>query len=277
MQRRAAAIYFVLFLAIGAGSFGYISVVDAQRPEIDVQGQELGDGDTLRIGDRIYVASVSEGSGELAWTNQSALATASLENNATTTYNNQSWTVVIENRTDVSEFDLREELNVSAILLDDPAVENETATFQGDEYVVYPANETADRELVRLDEYLPAPETRTFTVGDEYEYVAEEDGQVTATVTNVTTSAAELTWTSPQENTISLSEGGNVTLGGTQYVAHFPDNSTVILSENVDGYLEDVERQDYFTERKNGLWGIVYVSLGAAIILLGAAYLPVKD
>ncbi|WP_424017444.1 hypothetical protein ACOZ4N_16440 [Halorientalis pallida] len=273
MQRRAAAIYFVLFLAIGAGSFGYITVVDAQRPEIDVQGQELGDGDTLRIGDRIYIASVSEGSGELAWTNQSAQATASLEHNATTTYNNQSWTVVIENRTGVSEFDLREEFNVSGILASDSAVENETVTVDGEEQVVYRENQT----LEPLDEYLPAPETRTFAVGDEYEYVAEEDGQVNATVTNVTTSAAELTWTSPQENTISLSEGGNLTLGGTQYVAHFPDNSTVILSENVDGYLEDVERQEYFTERKNGLWGIVYVSLGAAIILLGAAYLPVKD
>ena len=277
MQRRAAAVYFVLFLAIAAGSFGYITVVDAQRPEIDVQGQELTTDDTLRIGDRVYIASVSEGSGELAWTNQSAQATASLEHNATTTYQNQSWTVVIENRTDVSEFDLRQQLNVSAILANDPAVENETATFQGDEYVVYPANETSDRELVRLDEYLPAPETRTFAVGDEYEYVAEEDGQVNATVTNVTTAAAELTWTSTQENTISLSEGGNVTLGGTQYVAHFPDNSTVILSENVQGYLEDTQRQDYFTERKNGLWGVFIVSFMSAIVLLGAAYLPVKD
>jgi hypothetical protein len=277
MQRRAAAIYFVLFLAIAAGSFGYITVVDAQRPEVDVQGQELTSDDTLRIGDRVYIASVSEGSGELAWTNQSAQASASLEHNSTATYQNQSWTVVIENRTDVSEFDLHEQLNVSAILANDPAVENETATFQGDEYVVYPANETSDRELVLLDEYLPAPETRTFAVGDEYEYVAEEDGQVNATVTNVTTSAAELTWTSPQENTISLSEGGNVTLDGTQYVAHFPDNSTVILSENVQGYLEDTRRQDYFTERKNGLWGVFIVSFGAAIVLLGAAYLPVKD
>ena len=123
MQRRAAAVYFVLFLAIAAGSFGYITVVDAQRPEIDVQGQELTTDDTLRIGDRVYIASVSEGSGELAWTNQSAQATASLENNSTATYQNQSWTVVIENRTDVSEFDLRQQLNVSGILASDSAVE----------------------------------------------------------------------------------------------------------------------------------------------------------
>jgi hypothetical protein len=273
MQRRAAAIYFVLFLAIGAGSFGYITVVDAQKPEIDVQGQELTSDDTLRIGDRIYIASVSEGSGELAWTNQSAQATASLENDSATTYDNQSWTVVIENRTDVSAFELREELDVSGILANDSAVENETVTVDGEDRVVFQQNGSTKA----LDDYLPAPETRTFAVGDQYDYVAEEDGEVDATVTNVTTSAAELTWTSPQENTLSLSEGGNVTLGGTQYIAHFPDNSTVVLSENVQGYLEDTQRQDYFTERKNGLWGVSIVSFAIAVVLLGAAYLPVKD
>ncbi|RXK47219.1 hypothetical protein [Halorientalis pallida] len=273
MQRRAAAIYFVLFLAIGAGSFGYITVVDAQKPAIDVQGQELTADDTLRIGDRVYIASVSEGSGELAWTNQSAQATASLENNSTTAYNNESWTVRIENRTDVSEFDLRQQLDASGILANDSAVENETVTVDGERQVVYRENQT----LEPLDEYLPAPETRTFAVGNTFEYVPEEGGPVNASVTNVTTSAVELTWTSPQENTVSLSEGGNVTLGGTQYIVHFPNNDTAILSENVDGYLEDAERQDYFTERKNGLWGVTIVSFSAAVILLGAAYLPVKD
>ncbi len=273
MQRRAAAIYVVLFLAIGAGSFGYITVVDAQEPEIDVQGQTLESDDTLRIGDRVYVASVSEGSGELAWTNQSAQATASLANDSTTTYDNQSWTVAIENRSGVSAFDLRQQFDVSVILGNDSAVENETVTVDGEDRVVFQQNGSTKA----LDDYLPAPETRTFAVGDEYQYVAEEDGQVDATVTNVTTSAVELTWTAPQENTLSLSEGGNITLGGTQHVAHFPDNSTVVLSENVEGYLEDTERQDYFTERKNGLWGVSIISFAITVVLLGTAYLPVKD
>jgi hypothetical protein len=273
MQRRAAAIYFVLFLAIGAGTYGYITVVDAQSPEIDVQGEELTSDDTLRIGDRIYIASVSEGSGELAWTNQSAQATASLENGSTTTYENESWTVIIENGTDVSEFDLREELNVSGILATDPAVEDEPVTIDGEDRVVFQSNGST----APLDDYLPTPETRTFAVGDTYQYVAEEDGQVDATVTNVTTSAAELTWSTTRENTISLSEGGNVTLGDTQYIAHFPNNDTVVLSENVQGYLEDTNRQKYFTERKNGLWGVSIISFVTAVILLGAAYLPVKD
>ena len=273
MQRRAAAVYFAFFLAIAAGSVGYITVVDAQRPEIDVQGQEISDGDTPRIGDRVYVASVSEGSGELAWTNQSARASASLENNSTTAYNNQSWTVVIENRTDVSEFTLREQFNVSAILAADSAVENETVTYQGERQVVYRENES----LEPLAEYLPEPETQTFAEGDTFPYVTEEDEQVDATAANVTTSAVELTWETSQENTISLSEGGNVTIDDTQYIVHFPDNSTAILSQDVDGYLEDRARQDYFSERKSGIWGVFIVSFLSAIVLLGAAYLPVKD
>jgi len=271
MQRRAAAVYFVLFLAIAAGSFGYTTVVDAQRPEIDVQGQEISDGDTPRIDGRVYAASISEGSGELAWTNQSARASASLENNATTTYNNESWTVLIENGTD--RFDLRQEFNVSAILAEDSAVENETVSFDGEPHVVYRENDS----LRPLDEYLPEPEMLPFTVGDTYEYPSEDDGLVNATVANVTNTSAELTWETSEENTITLSEGGNVTIGGTQYIVHFPDNSTAILSQDVEGYLEDSARQDYFTERVSGIWGVFIVSFLAAIILLGAAYLPVKD
>lgn len=273
MQRRAAAIYFVLFLAIAAGSFGYITVVDAQRPEIDVQGQKVSDGDILRVDGQVYVASVSGGSGKLAWTNQSAKATASLPDNSTATYNNQSWTVVIEDRTDVSEFTLREQLNVSAILANDTAVENETVTIDGQRQVVYRENDT----LEPLDEYLPAPERLTFAVGDRYRYPSQDDGLVNATVTNVTPSAAELTWPSPKENTVSLSAGGNVTLGDTQYIAYFPNNNTVVLTKDVQGYLEDVNRQAYFTERKNGLWAVSIISFMTAVILLGAAYLPVKD
>ncbi|WP_299266972.1 hypothetical protein [Halorientalis sp.] len=273
MQRRAAAIYFVLFLAIGAGSFGYITVVDAQKPEIDVQGQALESDDTLRVGDRVYIASISEGSGELKWTDQSALATASLESGSTAAYDNRSWTVVLENRTNASEFDLRQEFDVDAVLANDSAVENETVTVDDERRVVYRENQT----LEPLEEYLPTPETLSFAVGDQYEYVPEEGGPVNATVTNVTASAAELTWTTSEENARSLSEGGNVTLDGTQYIVHFPNNSTAVLSEDVEGYLEDTNRQDYFTERKNGLWGVSIISFATAVILLGSAYLPVKD
>jgi hypothetical protein len=68
-----------------------------------------------------------------------------------------------------------------------------------------------------------------------------------------------------------------VSLDGARCIVHFPNNSTAVLSEDVEGYLEDTNRQDYFTERKNGLWGVSIVSFATAVILLGSAYLPVKD
>ncbi|WP_336001610.1 hypothetical protein [Halorientalis halophila] len=273
MQRRAAAIYFALFLAIAVGSFAYINVVDPQPPAIDVEGEQLESDEFYTVGDQTYTVSVSEGSGELAWTNQSAQSSASLENGSTTTYQNESWTVLIENRTDVSEFQLREEFNVSALLVADDAVDDEPVDRNGEPHVVY----TQNQSLQPLDEYLPAPQTQSFAEGGQYEYTTEEGAAVDATVSNVTTSAAELTWTAPEENTETLSEGTNVTLNGQDYVAHFPDNDTLVLSQDIESYMEGVSRQEYFAERINGIWGVFIVSFLTSIVLLGAAYLPVKD
>jgi hypothetical protein len=77
----------------------------------------------------------------------------------------------------------------------------------------------------------------------------------------------------------SISEGGNVTLNGQQYFAHFPSESTVQLlpaGEYWGDYQQQLEEIDYYQERRNGVWGIVILSVPSAIVLLGAAYMPVK-
>jgi len=280
MQRRAAAIYFALFVLIGAGAFGLIQVGMSQ-PTIEIDGPTLAQNDTMTVDGRTYtVTSVGPDSsgapvGELTWTNDSARASATLDNGSTTTYQGDEFRVDIANETNVSSFRLVEVQNVSALLAADPAVEDELVTQGGVDYVLYADNQTRGPPV---SEYLPAPETVEFAVGDTIEYQADS-GNVTAGVQSVTTSAATLAWTTTATNTIELTEGSNVTLNGATHVVHFPDNESVQVlpvDQYYNTYQSEVAAIDAFEERRNGVWGVVILSVIGAIILLAAAYLPVK-
>jgi len=299
MQRRAAAIYFALFLVIGVGAYAYIGVVQSQQPHVSLDAPiEGGANSSFTVGGQEYtIASVEEESGgggghgggggasvvgELAWTNESARSTAELANGSNVSYQDRRWQVLIANESNLSEFTLRERVNSTRELRADPAVQNETANYQGAPWVVWAQNETLNQPLA---EWLPAPENESVALGATFPYEGNEDAEITG----ITPSAATVSWSEPSENTAELSEGGNVTIDGRTYFVHFPDNSTVQLapvyaspqenerSSAYANYLNTLDRQDYFTERKNGLWGISIISLTAAIILLGAAYMPVKD
>lgn len=284
MQRRAAAIYFVFFLVVGAGAYAYIGVAQSsQQPAFQLDGTTLEGNESATIdGVEYTVTEVGHessdgghgGGGEtplvatLEWTNESARQTATLENGSTVTYQDQEYTLAVANDSDPSSFTLREELNLSAILANDEAVENDIATQNDTEYVVYRENDS----LRELSEYLPEPETREFSTGDGYEY---EDS--TATVASVTSSGVTLEWTAPMDKSEELSEGTNVTLaGGNQYFVHFPNDHAVSLvpSEQYGSYDQTVSQRDYFDERINGLWGIVIVSFSAAFLILTMAYMP---
>lgn len=145
---------------------------------------------------------------------------------------------------------------------------NETYTSEGERYVQYRANDS----LRALEEYLPDPRTESFAEGDTYPYQNNS-----TTVDAVTNTTVTLDWTATRNNTVSLSEGGNVTLGegsGTTYVAHFPDSDTLVLSQDFAGYQASLDAQSYYGERINGLWGVTLLSSMAAALLIALAYLP---
>lgn len=292
MQRRAAAVYFALFVLIGAGTFAFIQVGTSQ-PDIRLEGaRELSSGQSLTVAGTEYTVSEighaeSEGGGHggggagpivgtLTWTNESAVQTATLDNGSTTTYQGDTYTVVIPNRSDVAEFRLVERFNVTARLLADDAVENQLATKNGTDYVVYRANDT----IRRLSEWLPEPTRQgPFTEGGSFPYQAD-GGNVTATIRGVTTSAVTLAWDSPTDREAELTEGSNVTLGDTTYFAHFTDANHVQLvptNQYWDQYQRQLEYEDAWFERHAGLWAVVIASFMAAVLLLAAAYMPVKS
>ncbi|MEF8776672.1 MAG: hypothetical protein V5A43_09265 [Haloarculaceae archaeon] len=287
MQRRAAAVYFALFVLIGAGTLGFIQVGTSQ-PEVRLQAGELSSGDALTVEGVDYTVSdigfgETEGEGEgedivgtLSWTNESYVATATLDNGSTIPFEGEEYRVVIENRTDVSSFELVEAFNVTALLLADDDVENELATRNGTDHVVY----RADQRIEPLSEWLPAPDRQgPFAVGETMPYAAEE-GTVPAAVRSVEPDAATLAWDSTDDREAELTEGGNVTLGETQYFAHFTDEEHVQLvptDQYWAAYQEELAYEDAWFERHAGLWAVVIASFLAAVILLSTAYMPVKS
>lgn len=117
----------------------------------------------------------------------------------------------------------------------------------------------------------------TYSQGEEL-----RTGGVTYTVDSIGDGEAELTWlnaTAGEEETIGVDEGENVTLGGSQYFAHFPDDGGVQLlpsDEYWGAYQDELDVQDQYEERRAGVWAILFLSFLAAIILISAAYMPVR-
>lgn len=280
MQRRAAAIYFAFFLVLGAGAYSVIAV--AEQPAIELDATAHAQGDTFAVGGQEYTVTGLEtvqsegghgggGGGHLeatvAWTNQSARFTAELANNSTMPYRDGTFRVLVPNTTDPDRFTLREEFDVTAILQDDPDVFNETVTVDGERHVTYRANNTN----VPLDEYLPDPDSEQFSEGDSLDYQGNQ-----TTVENVTTERVLLVWTHPRDNSVKVTQGQNVTLGGTAHVTNFPSEDRVQFSPDHEAYQLAVDRQDRFHERTNGLWAIVILSSLAAVFVVGLAYMPVR-
>ena len=282
MQRRAAAIYFVFFLVVGAGAYAYIGVAEqTSQPQYDLEGPIVESNGSATIGETEYQLSGiqreggSHGSGgqlvsELSWTNESYVASETISNNSTVDYQNDSYRVLTANESGVSDFTLRAEQNVSQILQNDPAVENSTAARDGTEYVVFRDNDT----IQPLADYLPEPETITISQGETFPYDGND-----ARITTVNASGVYLEWDSSKDNSVELTEGANVTLAnGEQYFANYHGHGEVeiVPASQYSDYAQTNDERDSFQTRINGLWGIAIISVLAAITVLSTAYLPIR-
>src|SRR6056297_2581747 len=163
MQRRAAAAYFVFFLVVSVAAYAYIGVAESQRPEVQLDGQELTNDSTFTAGGQTYTVSnihMSGGGGghgggggamaaDLSWTNNSSQYTPTMEAGSTTTVDNTTYNVSVDNAT--STLVLTAEQNVTQLLQEDSSVYDSLATREGERFVVYRANNSTQS----LQEWLP--------------------------------------------------------------------------------------------------------------------------
>jgi len=215
--------------------------------------ETFGVGETFAYRDnRTTVTAAGNGSVTIAWGNPYNVTTQTASNDS---------------------MDFRESFNVSAVLTGDPAVQNESFTVEGERFVRYRNGSTQS-----LSAYLPEPEVETFSEGDSFTYNTAEEGVEydEVTVENVTAERVLISWRAPVPHNVSADHGANATLGPDEqrFVAYFPDNDTLELTSDVEGYQEQLARQSAFHDRINGLWGVSILSGLAAVFLIGAAYLP---
>ncbi|ERG90318.1 MAG: hypothetical protein J07HQW1_00337 [Haloquadratum walsbyi J07HQW1] len=280
MQRRAAAVYAALFIIIGAGAYSLIATAETPHVTFEDPTYELGSGDQFEVNGQTYtVSSISTSEqggghggtattvtkGAIQYTNDSAQYTVSFENNSTQTVDQQQWRVLVDRSGDnPTQLTFRESINETAILAADPNVSTETVTQNNDRYVVRNNN-----QLVPVAEYFPEPETRSYAEGDTLEYQGN-----TTTVETVTNESVQLVWTAPRTNTIEVSHNDNITIGDDTYLAHFPHNSTLQLTQNFERYQQQKAAIEQYQTQKNGLWGVSIASGLTVVFLIGFAYLP---
>jgi len=183
--------------------------------------------------------------------------------------------VTIPNESDPDTATLTQELNVTRRLVEDPALDNQT--FVDDNGVAFVRNKETN-ETIPLAEFLPEAESDQITEGDTLTF---EDNEVT--VGNITRSAVPLNRTVSATNEVDLEATTSLTLGpeDREFIVQFPANDTVRIVENTTSVWNDYQSQqaeiDSYNERTNGLWGLVFITLLGALVLGGAAFLPVKD
>jgi len=261
MQRRWAAVCIAFFLVMAGSAYSVMAL--AEQPTVDVEGDTYENGSSFQQGGTTYNVSVGNGSGQLTY-NETVEMEETFANNTAIDYRNGSYNVSIEAGNESDSFALVAELDVAGILGNDSAVENSTFTRDdGTEAVVYRNGTTRP-----LEEYVDR-DAETFSEGDRMEH-----GEETKTVANVTSERVLVTWETEETQSIGLAEGEPFTVGDTEYVATFPDNSTVVISSDVEAYDSYEESVDYYQERTSGLLYVIIFSLGSSFLLAALAFLP---
>jgi hypothetical protein len=275
-------VYGLLFLVLGAASYSLVAT--GAQPTIGFENPDhrLSAGDSFTTDGQEYVVSdisaqASGGeagapvtvtrSGQLSTTDESSVYSEAWANNSSVTLDDREWRVLVPNESDPSEFTLREEINESAILANDTNADNETVTRDGTQWVV--VERDGETDLVPASEYFPDPESRQYAEGDGFDYRGNE-----TTVANVSTAQVTAEWVAPRTLTTEVDDEANVTVGDTQYLAHFPNNQTMVLTSDYESYDSQVAEIDAYQKHVTGLTGITIVSGVVTALLFGMAFLP---
>jgi hypothetical protein len=286
MQRRAVAVYVALFVLIAGGAGVLTATADSPEIGFDNPDFEVSQGDQVEAdGQEYVVAEVAEveesgGGGHGGGGGATTSIVATIERNvtveqsetwangSTVSVGEQEWRVEISGESP-SEFTLVEVLDRQAILEGDSQADNETVQRDDGTYVV--VTEDGESSLVPAEEYFPAPEERSYAVSGTLEYAGH-----TATVDNVTAEQAVLTWEATQTESVEITQHSTVTIGETDFVAHFPDASTMQLSSDMEEYEAQVAQIDQFQQYNSGLTRVLVLALLSSLLLLGAAFIPTR-
>ncbi|TKX82685.1 hypothetical protein EXE43_28155, partial [Halorubrum sp. SS5] len=70
------------------------------------------------------------------------------------------------------------------------------------------------------------------------------------------------------------SQHSELTLSGTDFVAHFPDASTLQMTTDIESYEAQAAEIDRFNQYNSGLSRVLVLSVLSSIMLAGMAFIP---
>ncbi|MDL0118379.1 hypothetical protein PNQ29_01235 [Halobacterium salinarum] len=263
MQRRAAVVSVAIFLVFAVGSYTLLGAAEQPSVSLDDPEYSITQGEQRVMSGTEYTFSeVSAQSATATWENESARYTETWSANDSVAVSAQNYTVRVTNAS-VGAFELREVQSV-----DRPTVERNGTT-----YVIVPEGET--QTLVPREEYLPEQDVLAFSVGDAVTYDGNDNETAVASVSE---SAVTVEWFAPRTNELEFGSGETTEVQDTEYTAYIESGSSgepvLELTTDHEDYASDVEAQEYFAERMDGLRGVTIFSGAAAVLLVMFSFLP---
>lgn len=266
MQRRAAAVYVLLFLVIAVGALVFINVVDGPSESLDEVDYELSVDDTVTIDGTTYeVTNLGEFSATLTFTVD--------EDDRATTLRADTLINVSEPNEYRLEIPDVEEPENATLVETFPDHDLDTVEHDGVTYVVLEPGEFMEEQAYLEEEFGPRDEI-FLTVGDSFQYYVEDvDTVAEVTVDAITAEGIDISWTGPSVNRIVLPRNAVSSIGDTDFGVNFVGDR-IQLTSDVDAFDEHLEAHDTWDERYQGFWGVGVLGILAALLIGGLSFLP---
>lgn len=265
MQRRAAAMYVLFFVLIAVGSFAIVNSAEAPDPAMDEFDHQLTVDDTITIDGTTYTLTrIDVFSATFEWTQPEAEQVGTIGNESE---------IELEGTEYAVEIDPGDEPEGVTLLEQYPEHDLETVEIDGVTHVVI--EEDNETSVVPEEEYLEdehGPRERLeLGVDDSFVW---DDANASVTIDGISPTSVTVSWVGPMNRSITVQSGQPTEIGQTTYVANFVGTEYIQLTTDVEAYEEHRDEIDTHEERSQGFWGITVLSLLAAVLLGGLAYLP---
>lgn len=267
MQRRAAAMYVLLFLVIAVGALGFITLTDGPSASMDDPDYELTLDDSVTIdGVEYQLTSLGEFTAQLTYVDEAAELSATFDDGDMVNITGTDYRVEVP---DVDDPD-----NVTLVETYPEHDRNTTEDDEGNTLVQLDDGSWISEEEYLEQEYGPRDEI-VLSEGDTFEFIPEEaEESVEATVDEILPTGFTVTWTGQAEQTVLLQRNAVNTIGDTDFGTNFIGQDAIQLTQDIDAFESHLEAHEVWDERYQGFWGVGVLSILAAVLIGALSYLP---
>lgn len=271
MQRRAAAMYVLLFLVIAVGALGFINLTDGPSETIENPDYEVPQGETVTIdGVEYELSTFSEFTGQLTYLIESAEQTVTYAEDDLINVSGTEYRVVLPDG---------EGIPTNATLVETyPEHDLNTTEDNDGNTLVQLEDGSWILEETYLEQEYGARDEIEVTESDTIDFIpADSNISYEATVSGFTTTGVTFDWVGPTEDTVLLQRDSVNEIGSTEFGAVFIDQEYLQLTSDLDAFEAHLDAHDTWEERYQGFWGVGVLSVIGAVLIGALSYLPRRE